>query len=446
MARKNTSAEPTGAGGGTGAPGGPAAPTPWARLGRRLAALWPPGRAERGLVAMALADATGTGAFLSVSVVFLTRSVGLSASQVAVGLSLAAGVGLVTTVPVAMVADRFGARRLLVLVTLWRAACFVVYPFVPDFTSFVVLMVLMGLVDKAAAPLGQVLVGMAVPEDARVRTMAVMGAVRNCGYAGGALLGSLALLVDHWSGYAAVILANAASFVGLAVIAGRLPLRPGATADASRLRRTLSFDVFKDRPYVVLALLNGALTMHITLLSVGIPMWVTQESQAPRSTVSAVVVLNAVLAVLFQVRASRGAEELPTAARLMRTAGLALAGCCVLLAAVPRLPAVPAVAVLLASAVALTAGELLQSAGGWGVSYGLARKGQESAYVSLFWLSVGLQQIIAPLVVALVVSRGALAWLLVGAVLAAAGAVAPRSVGWAVRDRETQRHRHDEEN
>ncbi|MCE0448151.1 hypothetical protein LT493_43880 [Streptomyces tricolor] len=47
--------------------------------------------------------------------VFLTRSVGLSASQVAVGPSLAAGVGLVTTVPVAMVADRFGPRRLLVL-------------------------------------------------------------------------------------------------------------------------------------------------------------------------------------------------------------------------------------------------------------------------------------------------------------------------------------------
>ncbi|MEU6594053.1 MFS transporter [Streptomyces sp. NPDC046881] len=446
MANGNTSAGRTGTGGGAGPADGPAAPAPRARLGRRLAALWPSGRAERGLVAMALADATGTGAFLSVSVVFLTRSVGLSPSQVAVGLSLAAGVSLVTTVPVALVADRFGPRRLLVLVTLWRAACFLVYPFVPGFTSFAVLMVLMGLVDKAAAPLGQVLVGMAVPEDARVRTMAVMGAFRNCGYAAGALLGSLALLADHWWAYATVILANAASFVGLAAVAGRLPLRPGATADASRLRRTLSFDVFKDRPYAVLAVLNGALTMHITLLSVGIPMWVTQASHAPRSTVSAVVVLNAVLAVLFQVRASRGAEEPTTAARLMRTAGFALAGCCALLALVPPLPAVPAVAVLLASAVALTAAELFQSAGGWGVSYGLARTGQESAYVSLFWLGVGLQQIIAPLVVALVVSRGAFAWLLVGALLAAAGAAAPRSVGWAVRDREKSRHRHIEEN
>lgn len=130
----------------------------------------------------------------------------------------------------------------------------------------------------------------------------------------------------------------------------------------------------------------------------------------------------------------------------MRAAGLALAGCCVLLALVPSLPAVPAVAVLLASAVALTAGELFQSAGGWGVSYGLARSGREAAYVSLFWLGVGLQQIIAPLVVALVISRGTLAWLLVGALLAAAGAAAPRSVGWAVRDRENPRHRHTEEN
>ncbi|MCE0448153.1 hypothetical protein LT493_43890 [Streptomyces tricolor] len=67
-------------------------------------------------------------------------------------------------------------------------------------------------------------------------------------------------------------------------------------------------------------------------------------------------------------------------------------------------------------------------------------------YVSLFWLSVGLQQIIAPLVVALVVSRGALAWLLVGAVLAAAGGGGAPAASRAVRDRETQRHRHDEEN
>ncbi|MFG2263778.1 MFS transporter [Streptomyces sp. NPDC048720] len=401
------------------------------RIRRRL----PQGTVGRRLAVMALLDAAGTGLFLSVSTLFLTGSVGLSVGQVGVGLSAAAGAGLVATMPVAILADRYGTRRLLTVVILWRAACLSVYPFVPDFATFLALVVLMGLVEKTMAPLVQSLVGMAVPESERVHTMAVMGALRNVGYTAGALLGSVALVLDDRAAYTSLILANALSFVVLAAVARGIPLLPESADAVTQLRRRLSVQVFSDRPFLVISALNIVLAMHVTLLSVGIPVWVASATRAPRSVVSVLLVINTVLAALFQVRVSRDAEDLGRASRLMRTGGLGLAAACVLLAAVPSLPTVPAVALLVLSVVAMTAGELYQSAGGWGISYKLAREGQESAYVSMFWLSVGAQQIIAPLVIALMVDGGALAWTALATVQAAAGLAVPAATRWAAREK-----------
>ena len=63
----------------------------------------PSGPTGRRLAVMALIDASGTGAFLAVSAVFFTRSVGLSAAQVGLGLALAACLGLATAVPIGAV-------------------------------------------------------------------------------------------------------------------------------------------------------------------------------------------------------------------------------------------------------------------------------------------------------------------------------------------------------
>lgn len=402
-------------------------------VARRLLAAVPAGAAGRRLVALALVDAVGTGSFLSISAIFLTRAVGLSVPQVGFGLAMGAAVGLLSSVPLGMVADRYGARNVLVVAYLWRAAGFTAYAFVADFASFVAVVVAMGLLDKVLGPLAQALVGVTVPEEQRVRTMAYMGAVRNVGFGVGALLGGLALLFDNRWSYASMILLNAATFVLMAVIVIRMPLVRGATGRP--VRRSISFAVFTDRPYLTLAMLNAVLTLHMTLLGVGIPVWVSTQTMVPRVFVSAVLLLNTILAVLFQVRASRGAETLPGAATLLRRGGLSLAACCCLLMLLPSVPVPVAVAVLMLGVVALTMGELFQSAGGWGVSYTLARAGSESSYLTLFWLGAGAQQIFAPLLVAAVIGAGSWAWLVVAAGLGAAGLAVPAVASWAARAR-----------
>jgi dipeptide/tripeptide permease len=112
-------------------------------------------------------------------------------------------------------------------------------------------------------------------------------------------------------------------------------------------------------------------------------------------------------------------------------AGVSLALCCLLLVAAPKLPVVLAVGVLLLAMVALTGGELFQSAGGWGGSYLLAAPGQEGVYLSVFWLGVAIQQIAAPVLVSLVVTTGTSGWVVLAALFAVCGLAAPPIGRWA---------------
>lgn len=377
---------------------------------------------------MAMIDAVGTGAFLSVSVVFVTRIVHLSAAILALGLAMSAAIALATAVPIGIVADKVGPRAVLVTVSLWRCACFVAYPFVHQKWQFLLVVCLLGLVDKAAAPMEQALVGQIVTGGERVRVNAVLRSMRNVGFTLGAALGSVGLLVDTRAGYTAILLANAVSFALLALLAARVPL---LTAPGKSLRRRFSLTVVRDRPFLAFAAVNAVLTVHMTLLSIGIPLWVVRHSHVPVAVLSPLLAVNTVLAVLLQVRASRDTDTVTGATRALRRAGLALAACCVLLGVVPSLPTTAGVAVLVAAMVALTGGELFQSAGGWGGSYLLAPADRQGIYLSVFWLSVSLQQIAAPLVLTAVVAAGTSGWVVLGVAVAGCGLASPAIGAWA---------------
>ncbi|KUN29519.1 hypothetical protein AQJ23_01770 [Streptomyces antibioticus] len=377
---------------------------------------------------MAMIDAVGTGAFLAVSVPFITRSVHLSEGNLGLGLTLSAAIALGTAIPIGILADRIGPKKVLVGVSLWRCACFVVYPFVQNLWQFLTVVCLLGLVDKAAAPMEQALVGQATATDDRVRVVAILRSLRNVGFTVGALLGGIGLLIDTRAGYTAILLVNAASFAVLASLAARLPV---LSAPAKRLRRRFSVSVLRDGSFLSFTGINAVLTMHMTLLSIGIPLWIVGHTDVSSALISPLVAVNTVLAVALQVRASRGTDTIAGAARALVWAGISLAVCCLLLVAAPKLPVVLAVGVLLLAMVALTGGELFQSAGGWGGSYLLAAPGQEGVYLSVFWLGVAIQQIAAPVLVSVVVTSGTTGWVVLAALFAVCGLAAPAIGRWA---------------
>jgi MFS family permease len=74
--------------------------------------------AARVLAVAQLANAIGDGAYIVCSVLYFTRIVGLSATQLGVGLTAGWAAGFVAGVPLGHLADRWGPRRTAVALAL----------------------------------------------------------------------------------------------------------------------------------------------------------------------------------------------------------------------------------------------------------------------------------------------------------------------------------------
>jgi MFS family permease len=86
--------------------------------------------------AMILMNAIGWGLFTPFSVLYFHQVVGLSLPLVGLGLSIAAGVGLVATPLGGPLIDRFGARPVAIVTNLLSAAGFAAYLSVHSFAGF----------------------------------------------------------------------------------------------------------------------------------------------------------------------------------------------------------------------------------------------------------------------------------------------------------------------
>jgi MFS family permease len=391
-----------------------------------------PVRGFERIAAIALVDATGTGLYLAGAALYFTIVVGLSVGQVGLGLSLAGLCGFLTAYPIGRVADRLGAKRVLVTLLLWRAAGMACYPLVDGYGQFLLVTCLLGIAEKADSPLMQATVAANAGPARRVRAMAIFNATRNVGFTVGVLLALPILESGSRTAFHTVMVGDAVSFVAAAILVARLPLLEEVTAAGTRLRGQLR-TVLRDRPFVALTALNGVLTIHMTVLSIALPLWVVQHTAAPAGAVSLLLAVNTVLTVLFQVRASRGAERLSGAAILSRRAGLGLAVAAVLMAVASVADtAAWAFAVLLAAIVAHTAGELWQSAGGWGLSYELSPVETRSSRIAFFTLGSIGQAIVGPaLITGAVIGSGVAGWLGLAVLLALVSLAVPVVAGRA---------------
>lgn len=394
------------------------------RLVSRLASVMPATAAGRRLVVVFLIDTFGTGLFISGSAVFFTQHVGLSAGEVSLGLSAAAVTGLVCTVPVGLLADRFGVRRVQVALHLWRATGFVLYTQIDSFPMFLAVAAMIGVGDRCSPPLNQALVGLSVEADARVRTMGLLRAVKNLSFVLGGLTAVALIGTASAGAYDALVLVDAATFLVAAALVARLPLlRP----DRRRVEGvSLRAPALSDRRYVGVAAAHGVLSLHTSLLVVGLPLFTLERTDAPHAAVGAFFVLNSALVTLGQVPLTRGADSLAGSVSATMRSGRWLVAACAGGAVADAVGAGwGVVAALFVCAVLLSVGEMLQSAGGWGMSFELADPDRQAEYLSVFSLGATLEAVVGPAVVtALVVNAGVPGWLALGALFGAAAVVA----------------------
>jgi hypothetical protein len=364
--------------------------------------MWlPPAGPLRRLAVLVLADSVGTGLFLTVSALFLTRVAGLSVPQVAVALSTAGLVALVAAIPLGVCGDRVGVRRLWMVLLVVLAGAFAVYPFVRSFPALLAVLTVVAVAEVGVSAMRSAYLAHVAGPALRVRARAFNQAVTNAGFVVGAAGAGVVLQVDEPAGYVALFLVDAASFaVGVLVLLTMPDIAPAHHGPTI---------VLTDRRYLTVCVLNGLLMTYFALLTVALPLWIVHRTEAPAWLVGALMVLNTVLVVLGQVRASRGSETVPGAAAAIRRSGWLLLVACLVFAVSGHVVA------LVVGVIVLTAAELLHSAGSWGVSFGLAPEDKQGQYLGAFTMGTRIYDTIGPsLVTAMTLGAGPPGWVALG--------------------------------
>ncbi|MQY10394.1 hypothetical protein SRB5_05020 [Streptomyces sp. RB5] len=399
-----------------------------------MSRILPPPGPPRVLARAQLANSLGDGAFYATSALFFTRIAGLSATRVGLALTLGWCVGMLAGVPLGHLADRWGPRRTARLLAVCTAATLLAFVVVRPFPAFLLVFCAYACCQGGLTSARQALLAGLVEPAERTRIRAQLQSTLNGGLALGAGLGGVALALDSEPAYLAVFVLDAAAFLTAAYVlreAPEVPPAPVAAAGEPRLA------VLRDRPYALLTLLNAVLYLNMPLLSLGLPLWIVERTDAPAATAAGVLVVNMLCVVLFQVRVARPVTSLPTAVRATARAGLLMAAACLVYAVTgASLGAVAAVGVLLVAAVVQVFGEMTHGSGAWEIGFGLAPDGKQGQYQGFFGMGPQIARMLGPLVMTtLLIGWGTGGWLVLGALfLGAALAVGPvvrRASVWA---------------
>lgn len=390
----------------------------------------------RHLAWITLVNSIGTGLFMTMSPLFFTRVLGLTVAQVGFGLTVAGCCGVASSMPAGWAADRWGSKRVLNILLLSQAVGMAAYPLVRGFPSFLVLASIVTALDRGAASVRSTLYSDALSKSTRVAGRAYLRAVTNGALGIGATLAALALVVDASRAYTAAVFVNAISFVAVAAMLVRVPVvrRPthtGLTADYESRRGAL-----RDWPYLTVTILNGLMALQFAVIEVGLPLWIVQDTDAPAAMAAATLVVNTVLVMAFQVRASRGSGTPRAAARVYGKAGMLLSVSCLVLAFPFEFSVLITAALVLMAAVLQAMGEVFSQAGGWALSYDLADHRAQGTYQGVFNAGSAAALMMGPVLVSLTALRyGAAGWVILAVLFAVSGVAMAPAVRWAERTR-----------
>jgi MFS family permease len=398
-----------------------------------LARLLPDPGAVRVLAGATYLNTIGTGLWITGSVLFFTRSVGLSAAQVGIGLSLAGFLSLLAGMPLGHLADRFGARRVVVVLLLIWAADTAAYALVHSFWAFLIVIGIDSVVGAGTSAGRGALIAGLFPGAERVRVRAYLRSVTNLGISIGAVGAGFVLHIDTRTAYLVLVFVDVATF---ACSAGAYLLLPALAPTHAKGTGGSPWQAARDLPYVTVAVLNGLLSVQYEVLAVALPLWIVHYTSAPRWTFAPLLIVNTVMVILLQVRASRGTEQLAVARRAVQRCGVAFALAALLIFSAHWAPAAIAVLLLAVAVVVHTIGELWQAGAAFGLSFELAPAHAQGQYQGLFGMGMGLAQTVGPAMLTLLtITWGPPGWLVVAAFFLAASRALPPAISWAERSR-----------
>ena len=149
---------------------------------------------RRRLLTVTFADSLGTGLFLPLSVIYLTRIVGLSPARAGLGLTIACFFAIAAPVLSGALLARFDARKIVVGCFAASAAGFAAYTVVDSFASFLVVAIVIQFASRMYRPATLMLTIGVTPRAEQLDTLALRQSLSNLGYVIGGILAALAPL------------------------------------------------------------------------------------------------------------------------------------------------------------------------------------------------------------------------------------------------------------
>ena len=276
---------------------------------------------------------------------------------------------------------------------------------------FTILASIQAASQQGSNPILQALIGQTTDDANRTSVMAMIRSIRNVGFSLGALAAApLIATTDLWVNRGVMI------GTGVAIgVAGMLLYFVKQTRNGIKVRAASPFAGLKsvgDLRYLRLAGFNGILSLHMTMLSVGFPLWIASRADISHSMASVVLAVNTVIVVGAQIWFAKGANSNSGARRALYLGAGALAASCVMMAVAGMVGTNTAIIMLLVAVGIFTAGEMWHSAGSWELSFRLAPEEKRSSYLSVYALGAAAQDAVGPLLfVGLVLPNGELGWL-----------------------------------
>ncbi|WP_328854514.1 MFS transporter [Microbispora hainanensis] len=372
-------------------------------------------------------DSTGSGMYLPLSLLFFHHVTGLPIERVGVIMTAAALFSLVANPIAGVLVDRFGARAVVVGGYLVRAVGFAAYPLVDSPLTMFLAVALVALGDGSYPPSIQSFVAAIARGADRDRLLAAQRSLRNAGLGAGGLIAGAALGLGSDAAYRVIVLVSAAAFAGAALILRTIPVpggrdrtatRAGAAAPAPAAARGSGGYrlVLRDRTFLALTLQNVPTAFGYMVLSVALPVYVTQELGVPASLVGVLYAVNTVGIALLQIPVTRRLiryRRTRTVAAGAATFGASFAAFA-LLAGVPVRPV--ALAGVFAATALFTLGEMLHGAPLSALVSSAAPEETRGRYMAVYQFSWAIPITLAPAVLTALLSLSPISmWLLLAA-------------------------------
>jgi MFS family permease len=360
----------------------------------------------------------GNGVFMTTGIIYFSLVVGLGAQKVALAFSLSGALALILRIPSGHFADRYTPLLIAFVSLIGSGFCSIALLFVQSWWPLFLVLSMWEIFDVFGQNARMALIARIGVGEERVRIRAYTRAVTNLGIAFGTVVAGFALAINTVSAYKTMIAIDALTFFVAAITYLRVPNVPPSLSE----HESFDWTILRDTQYIKAATLHGIMTMHFVLQNIAIPLWIVQETNAPRWWVSVIMFVNTVAIVLFQVRMSKGTVSAQIGAAQFRKAGFYIALACLMYGSAKGLSAPMAATLLILAMIVHVVGELLSSTGGWSIAFELADQNRQGAYQGLWRMGFGGMGVIGPsLVTFFAIGLGQLGWLIMAGIFAATG-------------------------